>query len=298
MARRTASSAHLLIDVTGNTHRAEFCIDKLYSPDSDAAAGRAWSSCAPSRCRRTRRMSLVQQLLLRALDRRVLEDAVRPDARALGHGAARPLHAAAFRRQDFHDVLAELRRAGFPLEAAWFAPHFEFRFPARRRGQPARRPPRAAPGARAVARARRGGRRRRHGALRRLLGRAAAGAGHRHDDERHVVPATAGACRSIRRGTTASSWPACAIALAAARRPAPDHPRARAAGVRPRRRLDRAARSAAAPTMWPIPAGATSRRARSTPTRPRAGGWPASSRSATRRVAWRRRRKRATRTSR
>ena len=63
-------------------------------------------------------------------DRLVLEAALRSDADPLGHAAARPLHAAAFRRAAISATcIDELQRAGYPFEPEWFAPHFEFRFP-------------------------------------------------------------------------------------------------------------------------------------------------------------------------
>ncbi|WP_417385796.1 DUF2126 domain-containing protein [Gimesia sp.] len=119
---------HLLVDLTGNTHRAEFCIDKLYSPDS--STGRLglvefrgfempphWQ------------MSLTQQLLLRALVARFWNKPYKVDLVDWNTSIHDRWLLPHFIQQDFEDIISELNEEGFDLDASWFGPHYEFRFP-------------------------------------------------------------------------------------------------------------------------------------------------------------------------
>jgi uncharacterized protein (DUF2126 family) len=119
---------NILADMTGSTHRTEFCIDKMYDP-SGPSGRRGLVEFRAFEMPPHARMSAAQMLLMRAAvaafwqhpyERRMVRWGTRlHDDFLLPH----------YVEQDFSDVLEELSSLGFPLARQWFDPHFEFRFP-------------------------------------------------------------------------------------------------------------------------------------------------------------------------
>jgi uncharacterized protein (DUF2126 family)/transglutaminase-like putative cysteine protease len=119
---------NLLVDITGNTHRAEFCIDKLYSPDSSSGRlgileFRAFDM-PPNK-----QMCIAQLLLIRCLLAKFWKNPYKGKLVRWGTTLYDKFLLPHYVQQDLEEVMRDLNEAGYPFQLSWLEPFFEFRFP-------------------------------------------------------------------------------------------------------------------------------------------------------------------------
>ncbi|WP_317932446.1 transglutaminase family protein [Halioxenophilus sp. WMMB6] len=119
---------NLLIDITGNTHRAEFCIDKLYAPGTSSGR-QGILEFRGFEMPPHEHMALVQALLIRSLFARFWKSPYKKPLVRWGTELHDKFMLPHYAWADMREVVDDLNRHGFPFQLEWLAPFEEFRYP-------------------------------------------------------------------------------------------------------------------------------------------------------------------------